>query len=182
MKTTPSSSVRLAGLRPVFRALALLAAFAFAALAMPGRALAQSLAFTDPLTGPSSPNLTIPAGYSYTAQGLQRTRSPVSRSLVKTVSGTHLTATQFTAEGSATLASRDIAFVGLGQGVSNPNYGPNEPTNSFVFRIHNLASPSRSMPRSPPAPPPTSSSTPVASATARPARPPSSASRATATA
>ncbi len=139
MNTTPSPTTRRIGLHLISRALVPLAVFALAALAMPGRALAQSLTFSDPLSGPSSPNLSIPAGYSYTAQGLQRTSSPVYRSLVKTVSGAHLTATQFTADVAVTVASGDIAFVGLGQGVSNPNYGPNEPTNSFVFRIHNLS-------------------------------------------
>ncbi len=111
---------------------------ALAAFALPATTHAQSLVFSDLLRGPSSPNLSIPAEYSYTAQGLQRTSSGIYRSMVKTVSGAHLTSTQFTAEVAVNVAFGDIAFVGLGQGVANPNYGPNEPTNSFVFRIHNL--------------------------------------------
>ncbi len=138
MNTTPTTHIHRSNWRARFAAPAAMA-LALVALALPTASSAQSIAFSDPLTGPTSPNLSIPSDYSYTAQGLQRTGGAVYRSLVKTASGAYLTAAQFTAEVSVNVAFGDIAFIGLGQGALDPNYGPNEPSNGFVFRIHNLS-------------------------------------------
>jgi choice-of-anchor C domain-containing protein len=100
-----------------------------------------SLFFTDSLLSPPSPNLDIPfAKYGYSAQGLVRTQSDnnTDRPMVKTVLGTYLT-TDFIYEVDVmrtTTSDMDISFVGFGQGTPNGAFY-NEPTNAFVFRIHN---------------------------------------------
>ncbi|TPW07436.1 MAG: hyalin, partial [bacterium] len=94
--------------------------------------------FTDALTGPGNPNLTIPtAKYGYTASGLQRTQSDnfTDRPMVMTGANTFLTANNFTAEVTVTLANIDILYFGLGQGDMDPNYF-NEPAHAFYFRVH----------------------------------------------
>ena len=116
-------------------------------------ALAQTSAlnFTDPLTGPSSPYLTIPTSkYSYSANGLIRSQSnngatygngdPNSdRPMVKTVSGAFLSEDfEFDVDVTSPASMTDLIYVGFGQGIPNPNYF-NEPTESFQFRIHNNA-------------------------------------------
>lgn len=97
--------------------------------------------FSDPLTGPTSPKLSIPPGkYGYTSQGLRRSQSEsrFDRPMARTVSGAYLISPHFTVEVSVNVAAGDIAFIGVGQAVSDPNYF-NEPSNCFLFRIHNLA-------------------------------------------
>ncbi len=101
---------------------------------------AMQLLFSDPLTGPSSPNLApIPSGkYGYTASGLARTQSgnATDRPMVTTGQSAYLTLTNFVAEITVTLPSSDLLFFGLGQG--NPDSGyDNEPSNAFYFRVHN---------------------------------------------
>ncbi len=109
-------------------------------------AMAQTaLNFSDPLTGPSSPYLTIDTTkYSYSANGLTRTYSAsgtgngTDRPMVKTVSGAFLTTDfVFEVDVKAPTTNNDIIYVGFGQGTPNPSYY-NEPTESFEFRIHNL--------------------------------------------
>lgn len=104
-----------------------------------------SMFFTDPLAGPTSPNLTIPADkYSYSPAGLVRsgvstpvtnTQSTYDRPMVSTVSGGYL-AGSFTAQITVDLQANDIAFFGVGQGNDDVNFD-DEPSNAFVFRIHN---------------------------------------------
>ena len=95
--------------------------------------------FTDALTGNTSPNLgAIPAGkYGYTPSGLLRTQSSstTDRPMVTTGLGTYLTASNFTAEVTVTLANVDLLYFGLGRGDSDPTYY-NEPANAFYFRVH----------------------------------------------
>lgn len=142
MKTNASPLRRL-GQRLVSSACALLTVSLLAALAVPSRSFAQSLSFSDPLAGPSSPNLSIPfTKYGYLVSGLVRTQddgSGVDRVMVKTVSGAYLT-TDFTFEVDVfrnSTSDMDINFIGFGQGTPNADYF-NEPTNAFVFRIHNV--------------------------------------------
>lgn len=98
------------------------------------------LFFSDPLTGPSSPNLApIPSGkYGYTASGLERTQSDnaTDRPMVTTAQSAYLTLTNFVAEVTVTLPSSDLLFFGLGQGNADAGYD-NEPSNAFYFRVHN---------------------------------------------
>ena len=97
--------------------------------------------FSDALTGPTSPRLSIPPGkYDYTSQGLRRSQSEsrFDRPMVRTVSGAYLTIPHFTVEVSVNVMAGDIAFFGVGQAVNDPNYF-DEPSNCFLFRIHNLA-------------------------------------------
>jgi len=119
----------------------LAAVLALVFLLPPAQSFAQSqVFFSDPLTGPSSPNLSIPFNkFGYTPAGLLRVSddgSGVDRPIVKTVSGGYLTETAFTAEITVNVGANDIAYFGLGQGTTNPAYY-NEPSNAFVFRIHN---------------------------------------------
>ena len=108
--------------------------------------------FTDLLKGPSSPHLgSINGDYGYTPAGLARSTSDagydgfssIDRPMVKTLSGEFLN-TDFVAELTVTRtvgdvgSTRDLIYFGFGQGVPNPSYY-NEPTNSFVFRIHSSA-------------------------------------------
>lgn len=101
--------------------------------------------FTDPLTGPVSPALSIPFDkYALTSAGLLRkysdsgTENGLERPLVKTVSGDYLSR-DFVFEIDVTIPADhgDIAFVGFGS-ARNWVEGDNEPTDAFVFRIHNL--------------------------------------------
>ncbi len=118
--------------------------------ATPAMAQGTDLNFTDPLTGPTSPHLTIDTTkYGYSANGLMRTQSadgytygngdPNSdRPMVKTVSGAFLTEDfEFDVDVNAPTSNTDLIYVGFGQGIRNPNYF-NEPTESFEFRIHNI--------------------------------------------
>ncbi len=60
--------------------------------------------------------------------------------MVKTLSGEYLSEPQFTADRRVSVQrgdTGDIALFGLGQGDQDPGYF-NEPSNGFVFRIHNL--------------------------------------------
>ncbi len=113
--------------------------------ATPAMAQTSALNFTDPLTGPTSPYLTIDLSkYTYAASGLTRTQSATGnyyngtdRPMVTTVSGAFLSEDfEFDVDVNAPASNSDIAFVGFGQGVPNPSYF-NEPSESFVFRIHN---------------------------------------------
>ena len=100
----------------------------------------RSLYFFDPLTGPTSPKLSIPLGkYGYTSEGLRRNQSEqgMDRPVVKTISGAYLQTSRFTAEVNITMADDDIAFVGVGQATTDPSYY-NEPANCFLFRIHSI--------------------------------------------
>lgn len=104
------------------------------------------LNFTDPLVGPTSPYLTIPEKFGYTSDGLTRIQSDsgtgngTDRPVVRTISGEFLGRNfVYEIEVLSTPGGEDIAYVGFGQGVSNPFFF-NEPTNSVLFRIHkNLA-------------------------------------------
>ena len=113
--------------------------------ATPAMAQTSALNFTDPLTGPASPYLTIDLSkYTYGASGLTRTQSATGnyyngtdRPMVTTLSGAFLSEDfEFDVDVNSPASNSDIAFVGFGQGVPNPNYF-NEPSESFVFRIHN---------------------------------------------
>jgi len=113
-------------------------------MATPAMAQTTALNFSDPLTGPTSPYLTIdPSKYTYGTSGLIRTQSAsgtqngIDRPMVKTVSGGFLAGDfEFDVDVTAPATNTDIAFVGFGQGATNTNYN-NEPTNAFLFRIHN---------------------------------------------
>lgn len=103
--------------------------------------------FTDPLTGPVSPALSIPFDhYRLTPVGLIRQQSEsgsengVERPIIKTLSGDYLSR-DFVFEIDVTVPADhgDIVFVGFGSARSLPD-GDNEPTDAFVFRIHNLPS------------------------------------------
>jgi hypothetical protein len=127
------------GRRWVFLAAGLLGIFALAAFAILGRS--RSPYFSDPLTGPTSPKLSIPAGkYGYTPQGLRRNQSAsgLDRAMVRTVSRAYLTTPHFTGEVSVNVAAGDIAFVGVGQATNDAD-DIGEPSNCFLFRILNLA-------------------------------------------
>lgn len=58
--------------------------------------------------------------------------------MIKTVSGQYLSR-DFVFEVDVTIPARhgDIAYVGLGEGASNPGLD-NEPSHAYLFRIHNL--------------------------------------------
>lgn len=112
--------------------------------ATPAMAQTTALNFSEPLTGPS-PYLTVDTTkYSYGTSGLTRTQSATGnyyngtdRPMVTTVSGAFLSEDfEFDVDVNAPTGNSDIAFVGFGQGAPNPNYF-NEPSESFVFRIHN---------------------------------------------
>lgn len=101
--------------------------------------------FSDPLTGPVSPTLTIPFDkYALTAGGLLRTNSEsgtengIERPVVRTVSGRYLSR-DFVFEVDVTIPADhgDIAYVGFGSGQGNTALD-NEPSHAFLFRIHNL--------------------------------------------
>lgn len=97
--------------------------------------------FSDDLTGPASPHLTIPFdAYALTPKGLLRTDSVTDpdRPMVKTVSGAYLSR-DFIFEIDVTIprTTHDIAFVGVGLGEPNPAYHM-EPAGAFMFRIHNI--------------------------------------------
>lgn len=142
METYPHTQSRRPGRRSLLPIWTLPASLVLTALAVPSQTLAQSLAFTDPLTGPISPNLSIPfTKYTYDAQGLKRTQSDNStdRVMVKTISGAYLNY-DFIFEVDVIRTSSisyllDLIYVGFGQGVPNLGYY-NEPSNSFLFRIH----------------------------------------------
>lgn len=117
------------------------------AAAVPARA-DDALNFTDPLLGPVSPYLTIDsAKFGYTGAGLTRIQSDsgnangTDRPVVRTISGAFLGRNfdyQIHVTSPAAPATEDIIYVGFGQGATNPGYY-NEPTNSALFRIHNLS-------------------------------------------
>ncbi len=101
--------------------------------------------FVDALTGPVSPALTIPfEKYALTAAGLMRTNSEsgtengIERPIIRTVSGRYLSR-DFVFEVDVTIPADhgDIAYVGFGAGHANPVLD-NEPSDAFLFRIHNL--------------------------------------------
>jgi hypothetical protein len=101
--------------------------------------------FSDALTGPVSPSFVIPFhSYALTPEGLLRTFSEsgtengVERPIVRTVSGGYL-ARDFVFEVDVTIpaAHGDIAFVGFGSAEGNVA-SSNEPSQAFLFRIHNL--------------------------------------------
>lgn len=97
------------------------------------------LFFSDSLTGPTSPNLTIPtAKYSYISSGLQRTESDndTDRPIVATRANSYLTANDFTAEVTVLIADNDISYFGVGIGDMDSSYN-NEPGHAFYFRAHN---------------------------------------------
>ena len=106
---------------------------------------AEPIAFQDALTGPASPELIIPfEKYSLTPNGLLRAHSEsgiengIERPIIKTASGQYLSR-DFVFEVDVTIPADhgDIAYVGFGAARSNP-LQDNEPTDAFVFRIHNL--------------------------------------------
>jgi hypothetical protein len=101
--------------------------------------------FSDPLTGPVSPALTIPfEKYGLTAAGLQRTHSEsgtengIERPVVRTASGAYMDR-EFVFEVDVTIPADhgDIAYVGFGSGRANAVLD-NEPSHAFLIRIHNL--------------------------------------------
>ncbi len=101
--------------------------------------------FVDPLTGPVSPALTVPfEKYALTAGGLIRTSSEsgtengIERPVIRTVSGDYLSR-DFVFEVDVTIPADhgDIAYVGFGAAHRNPSLD-NEPSDAFLFRIHNL--------------------------------------------
>lgn len=117
-------------------AIVVAAAFGVGVLSAPRAAY-----FSDPLTGPTSSRLSIPAGkYAHTPQGLRREQSDdrLDRPIVKTVSGAYLTVPHFTAAVTVDVAPGDIAFIGFGQAVNDRTYF-SEPGHCFAFRIHHLA-------------------------------------------
>jgi hypothetical protein len=134
----PSNPSGWLGRRWIFQTGAVLAVGGLAAFAVLTRS--RSPYFSDPLTGPTSPNLSIPPGkYGYTPQGLRRNQSDgaIDRPIVKTAAGTYLTTTHFSADLKVTMAEDDMAYFGFGQGSDNPAYS-NEKSNCFLFRIHNI--------------------------------------------
>lgn len=127
-------------------ALLLLAAgFSAGLSAGPTQAAEDPLNFTDDLSGPTSPYLTIPTGkFDYANDGLTRIQSDsgtsngVDRPVVRTISGAFLGRNfVYEIEVLSPPETEDIIFVGFGQGMTNPSFF-NEPTNSALFRIHNL--------------------------------------------
>lgn len=101
--------------------------------------------FADPLTGPVSAQLLIPFDkYALTPGGLLRTsaesgtRNGIERPIVRTVSGDYLSR-DFVFEVDVTIPADhgDIAYVGFGAGRTNLLLD-NEPSEAFLFRIHNL--------------------------------------------
>jgi len=101
--------------------------------------------FVDPLTGPVSPALVIPfEKYALTARGLLRTHAEsgtengIERPVIRTVSGRYLSR-DFVFEVDVTIPADhgDIAYVGFGAAHANLTLD-NEPSNAFLFRIHNL--------------------------------------------
>ena len=112
----------------------------------PSLDVSSSLFFSDALTGPTSPNLSIPlTKYSYTADGLARTYvdptiNPTGneiddRELVRTLSSAYFT-TDFTASITVDIrGAKDISYFGFGVGNMDPNYY-NEAAHNFLFRIH----------------------------------------------
>jgi len=82
--------------------------------------------------------------YDLTAGGLLRTNSEsgiengIERPVIRTVSGEYLSR-EFVFEVDVTIPADhgDIAYVGFGSGKNNPLLD-NEPSNAFLFRIHNL--------------------------------------------
>jgi hypothetical protein len=105
----------------------------------------EPIAFEDALTGPVSPALAIPfEKYSLTPNGLLRAHSEsgvengIERPIIKTVSGKYL-AKDFVFEVDVMIPADhgDIAYIGFGAARTNALLD-NEPTDAFVFRIHNL--------------------------------------------
>ena len=101
--------------------------------------------FTDRLTGPVSPAFSIPfEKYALSPDGLVRTKSDsgtengIDRPVVKTRSG-HYLSRDFVFEVDVTIPEDhgDIAYVGFGSGHANA-LNDNEPTDAYLFRIHNL--------------------------------------------
>jgi hypothetical protein len=101
--------------------------------------------FTDALTGPVSAAFAIPFDkYALTPNGLLRTNSEsgtengIERPVVRTVSGAYLSR-DFVFEVDVTIPADhgDIAYIGFGAGRPNPVLD-NEPSQAFLFRIHNL--------------------------------------------
>jgi hypothetical protein len=117
-------------------------------VAMPAAGCATGPApvdFVDPLVGPASPAFTIPfEKYALTPDGLVRTNSEsgtkngIERPIIRTISGGYLSR-DFVFEVDVTIPADhgDIAYVGFGSGRTNPRLD-NEPTDAFLFRIHNL--------------------------------------------
>ena len=138
MQTNTSNSSHWPGRRWILTAGGLLTVSGLAAFAILAPSCSQY--FSDPLTGPTSPKLSIPPGkYGYTAQGLRRNQSDngMDRPVVKTASGAYLKTTRFIADVSIRMAEDDIAYFGLGRATNDPDYD-NEKTNCFMFRIHNM--------------------------------------------
>lgn len=109
-------------------------------VAVSARPFAQALFFVDGLTGPASPELSVPSDkYSYTPAGLQRVVNiggETDRPMVSTLSSAYLAATHFTAELTVDLPGKDLMYLGFGQGAPDAAYY-NEPGNAFLLRIHN---------------------------------------------
>lgn len=101
--------------------------------------------FFDGLTGPSSACLSVPSDkYTFTPDGLLRSNSDsgthngTDRPAVKTHSGAYLSnGFIFEVDVRIPAGTDDIAYVGFGQGTPRADY-ENEPTDAFLFRIHNL--------------------------------------------
>lgn len=106
---------------------------------------AEPIDISDELSGPVSPHLTIPFDkYQLTPDGLLRTysisgdRNGADRPTVKTVSGNYLSRNfRFDVSVAIPESHEDLAYVGFGEGLANDAYN-NEPTNAFLFRIHNI--------------------------------------------
>jgi hypothetical protein len=105
----------------------------------------EPTAFQDALTGPVSQDLVIPFDkYSLTPVGLLRAHSEsgiengIERPIVRTTSGDYLSK-DFVFEVDVTIPADhgDIVYIGFGAARSSPLLD-NEPTDAFLFRIHNL--------------------------------------------
>lgn len=123
------------------RALALIVAF----LASACSADPKPIDIADPLTGPVSPTFSIPfEKYALSPGGLLRTNSEsgtkngIERPVIRTVSGGYLSRS-FVFEVDVTIPADhgDIVYVGFGAADTNQTMD-NEPSNAFLFRIHNL--------------------------------------------
>jgi hypothetical protein len=100
---------------------------------------------SDELNGPVSPRLVIPFDkYVLTPDGLVRSysisgdRNGSDRPMVRTVSGDYLSRNfRFDVALDIPESHEDLVYVGFGEALANDAYN-NEPTNSILFRIHNV--------------------------------------------
>jgi hypothetical protein len=106
---------------------------------------APAVDFFDPLTGPSSPQLTIPFdSFALTPNGLLRARAVTARGFgndrpsARTVSADYLSRDfVFEIDVMVPMDTHDLAYVGFGRGDANPSFN-HEPAGAFLFRIHSM--------------------------------------------